>query len=85
MMQWTKGDTGFEVNDVAPVVEDTSDERPGPGLLFAQVIQTLATAFSRTGVTSLMLVIMFAVLVATVVFGLTVDEAAAGGGWCRDC
>ena len=85
MMRWTKGDTGFDVKDVNPVIEDTSDERLAPGLLFAQVIQTLATAFSRAGVTSLMLVIMFAVLVATVVFGLTAPEAAAGGGWCRDC
>ena len=83
MMQWTKGDAGFEINAITPAVETTSDERIAPGLLFAQVIQVLATTFSRVGVTSLMLVIMFAVLVATVVFGLTANEAAAGGGWCR--
>jgi hypothetical protein len=85
MMQWTKGDTGFETKDEVSAIETTSDERLGTGLLFAQVIQSLAMALSRVGVTSIMLVIMVAVVVATVVFGLTANEAAAIGGWCRKC
>jgi hypothetical protein len=85
MMQWTKGDTGFEVKDEVSTVESTSDERLGAGDLFAQVIQSVAMALSRVGVTSLMLVLMVAVVVATVVFGLTANEAAALGGWCQRC
>ena len=83
MMKWTKGDTGFETKNSAPVAEMTPEAPMGPGLLFAQVIQSLTMALSRVGVTSLVLVIMVAVLVATVVFGLTANEAAAVGGWCR--
>jgi hypothetical protein len=83
MMQWTKGDVGFEAKVAAPVTEMTPEAPMGPSLLFAQVLQSLAMALSRVGVTSLMLVIMVAAVVATVVFGLTANEAAAVGGWCR--
>ena len=85
MMQWTKGDTGFEAKESTPAAETTPDERMGPGLLFAQVIQSLALALSRVGVSSLAILLFVAVAVASIVFGLTANEAAAFGNWCRGC
>jgi hypothetical protein len=83
-MQWKKGDSGFEVKDNLNV-EITTDERPVPGVLFDQVIHSLATALSRVGVSSLMLLVMIAVVVATVLFGLSADDAMAFGQWCKKC
>jgi hypothetical protein len=84
MMQWKKGDSGFEVKDNLNVEIET-DERSGPGALFDQVIHSLATALTRVGVSSLMLLVMIAVVVATVLFGLSADDAMAFGQWCKRC
>jgi hypothetical protein len=84
MMQWKKGDSGFEVKENINV-EIASDERPGPAVLFDQVIHSLAAALSRVGVSSLLLLVMMAVVVATVLFGLSADDAMAFGQWCKKC
>lgn len=85
MMQWKKGDTGFEVEERAADVAVEAEERFGPGVLIDHLLRTLVVSLSRAGITSLALMVVMAVLIATVLFGLSGDEAVALGQWCRKC
>lgn len=88
MMQWKKGDVGFEATDNrsdASHVYTSSEDRRGPGILLDHMIGTLSALLARVGVTSLTLTLALALVIATVVFGLLAGDAVALGQWCRKC
>lgn len=86
MMQWKKGDTGFDMTDVRSDVSHvytSGDVQGGPTVVLNQVIGALTTILSRVGLTSLALAL--ALVIATVLFGLLASDAVALGQWCRKC
>lgn len=86
MMQWKKGDVGFEAtgdHSDASHVYAPSDDRHGPGMLLDHMVGTLTALLTRVGMTSLTLAL--ALVIATVLFGLLVGDAVALGQWCRKC
>lgn len=86
MMQWKKGDTGFDTTEDrsdSPHAYTSRDGRGRPTVLLNHVIVALATILSRVGLTSLALAL--ALVIATVLFGLLANDAVALGQWCRKC
>ncbi|MDQ3695897.1 MAG: hypothetical protein M3464_20090 [Chloroflexota bacterium] len=85
MMRWNMGDTGFEVekNDVS--VSAVSGDRSESSSLFGYVVESVATTLARIGVSSVVVAVLVALVIATVVFGFSSDEASALGQWCMKC
>lgn len=86
MMQWKKGDVGFEATDnrsAAVQIHTTSEDRHGPGMILDHMIGTLSSLLARVGMTTLTLAL--ALVIATVLFGLLAGDAVALGQWCRKC
>ena len=50
-----------------------------------QAIQFLLNVLARLGARSVIVALVVALVVTTVVFGLSVNEVAAGGGSCLTC
>jgi hypothetical protein len=50
-----------------------------------QAIQYLLNVLARLGARSVIAALVVAFVVATVVFGLSVNEVSANPGWCPGC
>ncbi len=85
MMRWNMGENNFEVNDRRTVVSTVGDEHPEPGTLFGHMVETLTLTLARIGVTSVTVAVAIALLIATVLFGLTTSDATALYQWCPKC
>lgn len=85
MMRWNSGDTGFDTKVVEVRESSKDDVRIDPGALFNHVVESLAATLTRTGVTSVAVALTVAILIATIVLGLTAGDVAAMGHFCSKC
>lgn len=75
MMRWTPNATA----DVSEVSQDR-----GPVAVQA-LLDAVVDVVARMGGRSVLLGVMVALVVLTLVFGLSVDDALAGANYCRSC
>lgn len=85
MLRWNMDMSGVEVNDAEAAIAVAGEDRLAPGVLFNHVVELLAMTLSRIGVTSAAAVVAIAILVATVLLGVTATDAAALGQFCSKC
>lgn len=72
MMRWTPNTT----------TETTADR---DAVAVQGLIDTVVGVVARMGTQSVLLAVTIALIVATVVFGLSTGDALAGGRWCPSC
>ncbi|MDP9366517.1 MAG: hypothetical protein M3Q10_20215 [Chloroflexota bacterium] len=88
MMRWTP-------TDVDGVREETDSARTGAapratnpvgdGTFVRYLLDAVAATVVGIGARSAVLLVVMAVIVAALLFGLSAGEAAAGVQWCRTC
>lgn len=88
MMRWTPADMNG-VREVAgsaradAVPETTS--RIGDETTVRYLLDAVVAAVASLGARSVVVALVMAMIVATLLFGLTANEAAAYARWCRAC
>jgi len=75
MMRWTPSTT----TDVSEVSHDRD------GGIVQELFDSVVGVVAQIGSRSVLLAVMVALVVLTLVFGLSTQDALAGANWCRSC